>query len=489
LGKIPSAKMIYQLSKKLASLAFILGKVYKDKSQDKTLIIEHSFGDGLYCHDSNWDTISDDLILQLDSQIRGIIHDEKISFTQSDRSEYLKELYIDNDRAKVEVVNKWQSDSIPVVTLNGYRDIRIEPMETDMSKLLPFKLQSYKEGLLLRIPTQLAPDIVRPFKDRPKLFSVIEEREQWGSILNISTIQEVNETIRNGEINELIWVAEGLHENKLSQIANEIVLSFPEKKVICIAGPSSSGKTTFARRLGIQLRVNGFKTHLISMDDYFIDRKDLPISEDGTQDFESVDALNTELLCNRLKKLLAGESIPKRKFDFGAGVGIDSDEEIQLGEWDLILMEGIHGLNPKLSSEFGKEHLVQIYVSAITQLNIDDHHRMSTSDNRLLRRIVRDFQFRGYSPDETLNRWPSVRLGEEKNIFPFQEEADFMFNTALIHEFPALAKIAIPILKNIPLDEAKRLSTLLHFFEELDIDKVPGTSILREFIGGSEFNY
>ena len=187
--------------------------------------------------------------------------------------------------------------------------------------------------------------------------------------------------------------------------------------------------------------------------------------------------------------MLAGESIPKRKFDFETGIGIDSDEEIQLGEWDLILMEGIHGLNPKLSDQFGKEHLVQIYVSAITQLNIDDHHRMSTSDNRLLRRIVRDYQFRGYSPDETLERWPSVRLGEEKNIFPFQEEADFMFNTALIYEFPTLAKIAKPILAEIQTEEAKRLTALLHLFEELDAEKIPGISILREFIGGSEFEY
>ena len=481
--------ILYELSKKQASLAFLLGKVYKDLFPGRTLIIEHSFGDGLYCHDNNWEEISEDVVKRLDTAIREIIQSRNIQHEVESRASFLEYLYKKNDQAKIEIIKKWSGDKIPIIALDGYRDIRIEPIEKNMPRLLPFQLRSYRAGILLRIPTPLSPESVPSFQDRPKLFSVIEEHEQWGSILNVSTIHELNNTIRNGKIQELMWVAEGFHENKISLIANSIVQEFPEKRIICVAGPTSSGKTTFAKRLRIQFRVHGFQTSLISMDDYFIDRDDLPKDPQGKQDFESIAALNTALLCGRLEKLLSGEPIPHRKFDFETGRGVDLDEKITLGEWDLVLLEGIHGLNPAFSEKFGHDHMARIYISAITQLNIDDHHRMSTSDNRLLRRIVRDYKYRGYSPEETLEQWPNVRLGEENNIFPFQDKADYMFNSSLVYELPAIAKILKPVMEEMSESEAQRLFTLMSFFEEVDKEHVPGISILREFIGGSEFHY
>lgn len=484
------------LSEVHATLAFFLSGAFKKVFPDRLLVVEHSFGNSFFCHDVNFEPISVDDLVKLEKLMRDWIKNDKpIVFDEWPKERFIEKLYKYNSKSKLAIANQWEGDIIPVAKYNKvYWDYIIDPLTADKSKLKHFELNKYNDGFLLRFATMLHPDGVEKFKDQPKLFATMEEHLKWSGILGIATIGDLNDAIENGDIKELIWVAEGLHEKKISDIADEIVADFPEKRIITIAGPSSAGKTTFSKRLKIQLRVNGFRSQTISMDDYFIDRDLLPIGEDGQKDFESIGGLNVELLGERLNALVDGKAIPVRKFDFDSGVGKDTKETIQLGDWDFVIIEGIHGLNPKLTEQFGSNRVEKLYVSAITQMNVDANHRISTSDNRLLRRLVRDSKFRSYTPEQTLERWPSVRLGEEKNIFPFSEEADFIFNSSLVYEFPVLAKYARPLLQNVKGAEqvnelAKRLDRFMSFFSALNEKYVPGISLLREYIGSSDFKY
>ena len=484
------------LSEVHATLAFFLSGAFKKVFPDKLLVIEHSFGNSFFCHDVNFEPISADDLEKLEKLMtEWIDNDKPIVFDNWSKQRFIEKLYKYNSKSKIAIAKRWDSDSIPIAKYNKvYWDYIIDPLTDDKSKLKKFELKQYNGGFLLRFATFLHPDDVEPFYDQPKLFATMEEHQQWSEILGISTIADMNDAINNDEIKELIWVAEGLHEKKISDIADEIVSDFPEKRIITIAGPSSAGKTTFSKRLKIQLRVNGFRSHTISTDDYFIDRELLPIGEDGKKDFESIKGLDVELLGKRLNALVDGKAIPERRFNFDNGKGSDLKESIELGEWDFVIIEGIHGLNPQLTGQFGDERVEKLYVSAITQMNIDANHRISTSDNRLLRRLVRDSKYRGYTAEQTLERWPSVRMGEEKNIFPFSEQANFIFNSSLVYEFPVLAKYVRPLLKSVRSDEqitklAKRLDLFISFFENLDDKYVPGTSLLREYIGGSDFKY
>lgn len=479
-----------------ATQAFFLSGAFKKVFPDKLLVIEHSFGDSFFCHDVNFEPISTEELHKLEKLMREWIDSEiPIVFTEWTQKHFIEKLYKFNSKSKLSIAEKWKQPNVPIAKYNDkYWDYILEPFTNDKSQLRKFAIRKYKDGFLLRFATMLNPNGVAPFRDQPKLFKTMEEHQKWSKILGISTIGDLNDAIENGEIKELIWVAEGLHEKKISDIADQIVAGFPKKRIITIAGPSSAGKTTFSKRLKIQLRVNGFRSQTISTDDYFIDRDLLPLDEDGNKDFETIDGLDVELLGNRLNALVDGKAIPERRFDFDKGIGKDTSEKLELGEWDFVIIEGIHGLNPKLTSQFGKEMVEKLYVSAITQMNIDANHRISTSDNRLLRRLVRDSKFRGYDPVQTLERWPSVRLGEENNIFPYSEEANFIFNSSLVYEFPVLAKHVRPLLINIKGDEqttnlAKRLDLFLSFFEDLNEKYVPGTSLLREYIGGSDFKY
>lgn len=484
------------LSEVHATLAFFLSGAFKKVFPDRLLVVEHSFGDAFYCHDVDFEPISEDNLVKLEKLMREWIENDKpLIFDEWTKQKFIEKLYKYNSQSKIAIANNWEGQTIPIAKYNKvYWDYIIDPLTDNKSGLNKFELKKYNDGFLLRFATELHPDDLLPFVDQPKLFATMEEHLKWSGILGIATIGDLNDAIENGEIKELMWVAEGLHEKKISDIADELVADFPAKRIITIAGPSSAGKTTFSKRLKIQLRVNGFRSHTISMDDYFIDRELLPVGEDGHKDFESIDGLDVELLGNRLNALVDGKAIPERKFDFDIGKGKDRNSTIQLGDWDFVIIEGIHGLNPKLTAQFGDDHVAKLYVSAITQMNVDANHRISTSDNRLLRRLVRDNKFRGYSPEQTLERWPSVRLGEEKNIFPFSEEADFIFNSSLVYEFPILAKYVRPLLKNINGDEevvklGKRLDLFLSFFEEINEKYVPGTSLLREYIGESDFKY
>ncbi len=477
----------------LNTLVFLLAKAFNEIFAPRQIVIEHSFGDGLFCHEATWKKITKKDVRQLEVFLNGWIHSsEPIVSEYRSKQRVIKDLVMMDSQSKLELLHQWDVDPVPIIRFGQHWDLQIGPIQKDKKRLNIFKLMKYNDGFLIRFPNDEQP--LPTFVDQPQLFSIIEEHERWGSILGVSTIRELNKLIRAQSVREMIWVAEGLHEKKISDIADILVEDFPGKKLISIAGPSSSGKTTFAKRLGIQLRVNGFKTVQISMDDYFIDRKHLKPGKDGKLNFETIDAVNVDLLSERINQLLNGEPIPKRKFDFVKGEAKDTQDTIHLGKWDFILLEGIHGLNPLLTKKLGKKYLQRIYVSAITQMNIDANHRISTSDNRLLRRIVRDHKFRGYSIEKTMARWPSVRAGEEQNIFPFQEEADIMFNSSLVYEIPVLATYVCPLLKEMNtskqlIKEAERLRVFLNFFEPLDEESVPGISILREFIGVSDFNY
>jgi len=395
---------------------------------------------------------------------------------------------------------------IPCIKVGEFIDYIIEPMSTNKTRLRIFELRPYENGIILRFPTMLNPSSLREWSDPHALFNMFREYREWAGVIKCETVSQLNSTIYKGKIDDLKWVAEGLHEQKLAKIAKHLVKRFPAKRIVTIAGPSSSNKTTFALRLSIQLSVNAHRSLVISMDDYYKDTKDIPFGDDGLQDFESIDALNIPVLSDRVHRLLAGETVPRRRFDFKTGTGYDQPEcPLHIDSDTFLIIEGIHGLNPELLESLGRESVTPIYVSALTPLNLDMNHRFPTSDLRLIRRIIRDFKFRGYSPRKTIARWTSVRVGEERNIFPFQGNAELFFNSSLVYELPVesiygralLAEATVPeegedeesqTAKEIT-QEARRLQGMLNFFYPASVEIVPHISCIREFVGGSDLKY
>lgn len=482
------------LSSAQTTLTFLLSIAFKELLSPRILVIEHSFSDGLFCHEANWRPISGREIESLFQLMKTWINSGgQIEYKTKTKSDVIDEFKEMNSLSKLEIAQRWNHDKIPVIEYGQHWDYQIGTIISDLSKLPVFELRKYNEGFLMRLPTPFHAENIEKFKDHPKLFSTIKEHEESSKILNIASIRELNDQIRNGNIQELINVAEELHDRKINDIAVALIENHPQKRLISIAGPSSSGKTTFGKRLTAELKTKGFRALHIYMDDYFCDRDTLPLDAQGKRDIEAFTALNTELLCERLDCILDGGQIPKRKFDFKTGKGSDTTDRQQISEQDFILIDGIHGLNPIISKKIGEERLSKIYVMAFTLMNIDTSHRISTSDNRLLRRMVRDHNYRGFSAEYTLAHCSSIRVGEERNIFPYQEEASFLFNSALIYEFPILARHIKPLLKDVVnekmLARVEYLNTFLSFFEEYDDDLVPGTSILREFIGNSKYKY
>jgi uridine kinase len=355
-----------------------------------------------------------------------------------------------------------------------------------------FGLKFYLPGFILRYPQKESPTTLPTFVEQRKLANVYYEFEHWGKVLEIEDVASLNTQINSGRTGELIRIAEALHEKKLAQLADEITKDRGRVRVILIAGPSSSGKTTFAQRLCIQLRVNGLRPIAIGTDDYFVDREHTPVDEKGEPDFEALEALDLELFNQHLIRLIQGEEVEIPIFNFQTGTREPKGEIISAKDDQPIIIEGIHGLNERLTSEIPKDRKFKIYISALTQLNVDNHNRIPTTDNRLLRRIVRDNQFRSHDAKATIRQWPSVRRGEERNIFPFQEDADAMFNSALAYELAILKRYAEPLLRAISKDdpefpEAKRLLKFLSYILPMEDSDVPLNSILREFIGASCF--
>ena len=370
-----------------------------------------------------------------------------------------------------------------------YNDIAIN---TGATKI--FEIVKYDKGFLLRYPSSENPTKLEPYKETKKLLWTLNEYNDIHKVLGVRTIYELNNIIKDKkELKKLIMLEEALHEKKIAQIADDIKKK-QNVKMILIAGPSSSGKTTFAQRLGLQLRINGYKPVTLSVDNYFVERPETPRDENGDYDFESIEAIDLELFNTHLKQLLNGETIECPEFDFHEGTKRYRGKTMHLAEDEILVIEGIHCLNDRLTKEIPQNQKYKIYISDLTVLNRDRINRISTTDTRLVRRIVRDYQFRGYSAEHTLNSWNSVNLGEEKNIYPFQEEADSMFNTSLIYELAALKDIALPLLQEIKREnkayaEAQRIIEILRYFEPIPNEMIPKNSLLKEFLGGGDFEY
>ena len=381
---------------------------------------------------------------------------------------------------------------VNIYSMNEFEDYYYGYMVPDASYLAYFELYLYGEGFVIQMPEAEAPTVVPPFKPHEKLFRVLNESTKWGDMLGIETVADLNEEITKGNIQETILVQEALQEKKIAEIA-QMIVERPDVKFILIAGPSSSGKTTFSHRLSIQLRANGMIPHPIAVDNYFVDREKTPRDAEGKYNYECIEAIDVEQLNQDLTRLLNGEAVQLPVFNFKTGKREYTGAAKQLGEHDVLVIEGIHCLNDALTYQLPKENKFKIYISALTQLNVDEHNRIPTTDGRLIRRMVRDARTRGTNARQTIAMWPSVRRGEEENIFPYQEEADVMFNSALIYELAVLKQYAEPILFGIEKDceeyiEAKRLLKFLDYFVGIGSETIPTNSLLREFVGGGCFH-
>lgn len=393
-------------------------------------------------------------------------------------------------KGKKELFQFRRESKMNIYSLDGYDNYFYGYMAPSTGYISAFLVSAYQHGVVLQIPKRKQTEEIVPFTPQPKLFHVMQRSREWTKTMGVDTVGALNDEITHGNINHLILLQEGLQEKLLADIADEIVSK--NKRIILIAGPSSSGKTTFSHRLSIQLEIAGLTPHPVSMDDYFLDRELSPRDENGNYNFETIASLDVDLLTKHINQLLDGEEIDVPSYNFISGKREYRGHKLKIGEKDVLVMEGIHGLNGTLTNEIPEDAKYRIYVSALNQINLDEHNRIPSSDGRLLRRIVRDAMTRGNDARETISRWDSVRKGEEDNIFPYQEEADVMFNSAQIYEIAVLKQYAEPLLFAVPKDcpeyqEAKRLLKFLEYFLNIPSEAIPKTSLLREFIGGSCF--
>ena len=394
-------------------------------------------------------------------------------------------------KGKKELFQFRRESKMNIYSLDGYDNYFYGYMAPSTGYISAFLVSAYQHGVVLQIPKRKQTEEIVPFTPQPKLFHVMQRSREWTKTMGVDTVGALNNEITHGNINHLILLQEGLQEKLLADIADEIVSK--NKRIILIAGPSSSGKTTFSHRLSIQLQIAGLTPHPVSMDDYFLDRELSPRDENGNYNFETIASLDVDLLTKHINQLLDGEEIDVPSYNFITGKREYHGHKLKIGEKDVLVMEGIHGLNGTLTNEIPEDAKYRIYVSALNQINLDEHNRIPSSDGRLLRRIVRDAMTRGNDARETISRWDSVRKGEEDNIFPYQEEADVMFNSAQIYEIAVLKQYAEPLLFAVPKDcpeyqEAKRLLKFLEYFLNIPSEAIPKTSLLREFIGGSCFD-
>ena len=397
------------------------------------------------------------------------------------------------DVEKVKLLRTSGSIYTTYYKIGEYVDYYYGTLLTNTSQLYLFGLEKYYDGMLLRIPSVSNPDELGEMTRQDKMFDIFKEHHRWQEILGIRTVGDFNQAIDAGHATDIINISEALQEKKLAKIAEEIA-SRKGVKLVLLAGPSSSGKTTSCKRLSIQLAVNGLKPLQISLDDYFVDRDKTPKDENGDFDFESIYALNLDLLNEQFNALFRGEEVELPKYDFPSGKSVKSGKKLKLEPNNVLVVEGIHALNPELTAHVPEEQIFRVYASALTTILLDNHNYIPTTDNRLLRRIIRDYKYRGVSAQETIRRWPSVRSGENKWIFPFQENADAMLNTAMLYELSVLKMQVEPLLQQVPENceefaEAYRLLKFLKYFKGIPYNNLPPTSLLREFLGGSSFHY
>lgn len=475
-------------------LTFLLIRSAKECYENLNLNLLHSLSKGLYFEtEFNRRLTQKDLRKIKERMIEIVKQDDPFEKIQVSKEE-AKELYHKfNMESKKDLLDFRKLDYINLYKNDWLKDYFYGYMVPSTGYLELFDLMLYDDGIILRHPTNFSPKEVPQFIESPQLGKIFKEYENWASILNCSYVANLNEHVINGNYREIINISEVLHTKKISKIAD--IITEQKKRVILISGPSSSGKTTFSKRLKIHLKVNGLNPITLSVDDYFVNRENTPLDENGDYDFETIDAVDLELFNIHLNDMLQGDKVEIPRFNFQKGKREFKGDIVELTEDQPIIIEGIHGLNPKLTKDIFEKDKFRIYASALTQLNIDIHNRIPTTDARLIRRIVRDNQFRGHDAKKTISLWNNVRKGEEKYIFPYQEDADIMFNSALMYELAILKKHVMPLLKEITRDdeqymEAVRLLKFLQYFESIEDDQlIPNDSILKEFIGGSVFNY
>jgi len=473
------------------SLVFLLEAVFNKLHPDSILKVIHSVSSGgYYCQVLGRPPLTPEELNELEKLMQEFAQAD-IPFNREQMPlpqaiEYFKKTGEDD---KVRLLSHRSKDYLTVYNLRDKIDYHHGYMVPSTSYLRWFNLHPTDDGFTLRFPRRHKPTQLLPLPEYPKLLSTFRRYNNWLDLLDISSVGALNDAIRDDRIREVILVAEALHEQHVSEIATWINENREHARIVMVAGPSSSGKTTFSKRLSIQLLASGLSPFPLAMDNYFVDREHTPLDEDGKLDFESIDALNLDRLAEDLDRLIAGERVKLPRFNFNSGRG-ETGDEVQLLTDQVIILEGIHGLNPEMLSELPAQRTYRIYISALTQLNLDRQNRISTTDTRLLRRIVRDARERGYNASETIHRWESVRRGEKRYIFPYQENADIMFNSALVYEMAALKPLAEPLLRQVPHRtpehvEAKRLLAFLEWFLPLEHDLIPDNSLLREFIGNS----
>lgn len=466
----------------------VAGKDMFDK-----VVVEYSISKGLYINIKGDFVVTDDFLAAVKQQMKEDVASDipivKTLMKTRDAIKMFDELGMDD---KTSLLKFRRSSFINVYSLEEYKDYYYGYMAPSTGILGIFDLFRYDEGFVLQLPVKEEPMSVPKFAPPAKLFDTLKKSSEWAEMLGVSTVGQLNEHITGKDIGELILVQEALQEQKIFEIV-QMIQKRPQTKFIMIAGPSSSGKTTFSHRLSVQLRANGYTPHPIAVDDYFVEREQTPLDENGEYNFEDLHAIDIELFNSHMMALLNGEEIEMPSFNFKTGKKEYHGNTLKLGEEDVLVIEGIHCLNDELSHSLPVESKFKIYISALTQLNIDEHNRVPTTDGRLIRRMVRDARTRGSSAKRTLSMWSSVRRGEEKNIFPFQEQADVMFNSALAYELAVLKPYAESLLFSIGEDEpeyqeAKRLLKFLQYFMVCNVESIPINSIVREFVGGGCFN-
>lgn len=484
----------YMAYKRTATFIFL--KACEDllgKGESTKIAIDYSIGNSIFCDFSSMERVVDDKFAHSIQKRMEQLYEPDLPITKRSLDTDQASRYFDSVgfKGKRELFKFRRESKTNIYSIDGYDNYFYGYMAPSTGYIPTFLVSAYQHGVVLQIPKRKQTEEIVPFTPQPKLFHVMQRSREWTKTMGVDTVGALNDEITYGNINHLILLQEGLQEKLLADIADEIVSK--NKRIILIAGPSSSGKTTFSHRLSIQLEIAGLTPHPVSMDDYFLDRELSPRDENGNYNFETIASLDVDLLTKHINQLLNGEEVDVPSYNFVTGKREYHGHKLKIGQKDVLVMEGIHGLNGTLTNEIPEDAKYRIYVSALNQINLDEHNRIPSSDGRLLRRIVRDAMTRGNDARETISRWDSVRKGEEDNIFPYQEEADVMFNSAQVYEIAVLKQYAEPLLFAVPKDcpeyqEAKRLLKFLEYFLNIPSEAIPKTSLLREFIGGSCFD-
>ena len=480
----------------LRTLSFIFYVAVKNLWPDARLKIDHAISKGYYCSIEELDhVLTEEDIWQIQEEMKNLVDQDLPIERKAMLTEKAVLLYEQEGLTrKAELFKAYGRLYAPIFELAGHYNFFYGHQLISTGQVTKFGLEKYYDGLLLRFPKPDHPEELEPAVEQDKLFGIFREHKQRAAILGVNDISHLNHMTAKGEAGNVIKVSEALHEKKIAEIATCITERHEKIKMVLIAGPSSSGKTTFSKRLSVQLAVNGLHAIQISLDDFFVDRDHTPLDEHGAFDFEALEAIDITFFNQLLLRLLNGETVEMPKFDFQSGERIFKGDTLTLAKDQILIIEGIHGLNPGLIPMIDPSETFKIFISALTQISIDEQTYVPTTDNRLLRRMIRDAKYRGYSASKTIQRWPSVRRGEDKYIFPYQENADIIFNSALVYELAVLKRYANILLKTVKENEAEyseavRLMIFVSYFNFIPETEIPPTSVLREFLGGSSFDY